>query len=262
MLTRIFFSGGEKKALRLVKDSNGGFCTTPGASINLLMDSHFLGSIGHMTMTLVAHTLTEIEDPKVEFISPTRVRKAIWSFGDLKAAGPDELKPIVLKHLGEKVVNKLVDFFKASSLLGYIPFRWRESRAVFIPKPGKSYYSQVCSFRPILLSSFIIKAFERVWAWLLEESALIQNILRCDHHAFRHGCSTDSALSTMVEYAESAIIQNNFTLGVFPTIQGAFDNVSIDAVIRGMQDMNFPEFFINWYLLCIARFAVRQEGRY
>ncbi len=70
--------------------------------------------------------------------------------------------------------------------------------------------------------------------------------LRPYQHAFRRGYSTDSALSTMVEYAESAIIQNKFALGVFLDIQGAFDNVSIFAVIKGMQDKNFPEVLINW----------------
>ncbi len=58
--------------------------------------------------------------------------------------------------------------------------------------------------------------------------------------------TTDSALSTMVVYAESAIVQNKFALGVFLDIQEAFDNVSIDAVIKGMQDKDFPEVFINW----------------
>ncbi len=92
-----------------------------------------------------------------------------------------------------------------------------------------------------------MKALEKVWAWRLEESELIQNPLTCDQHAFRRGCSTDSALSTMAEYAESAIIQNKFALGIFLDIQGAFDNVSIDADIKGMQDKKFPEVFINWY---------------
>ena len=43
------------------------------------------------------------------------------------------------------------------------------------------------------------------------------------------------------------IIQNRFALGVFLDIQGAFDNVSVDALIKAMQDKNFPEVFINWY---------------
>ncbi len=82
---------------------------------------------------------------------------------------------------------------------------------------------------------------------IVVESALIQNPLSCDQHAFRRGYSTDSRLSTMVEYAESAIIQNKFALGVFLDIQGAFDNVSIVVSIKGMQDKNFPEVFIKWY---------------
>ncbi len=50
-----------------------------------------------------------------------------------------------------------------------------------------------------------------------------------------------------MEYAELAIIQKKIALGVFLDIKGAFDNVSIDAVIKGMQDKDFPEIFINWY---------------
>ena len=106
-LNRIL-QGSENKTLGLVKDSNGEYITTSEDSINLLMDTHFLASVGHMIKPRVAHMLTDIENPEVEFISPTRVRKAIWSFCDLKAAGPDELKPIILKHLGEKAVNKLI----------------------------------------------------------------------------------------------------------------------------------------------------------
>ncbi len=85
----------------------------------------------------------------------------------------------------------------ASSLLGYVPLRWRESKAVFIPKTGKSDYSQDHSFRTISLSSFIMKALERVWVWRLKESAFIQKkTLSCDQNAFWRGYSADSALST------------------------------------------------------------------
>ena len=92
--------------------------TTPEASINLLMDTHFPGSLSYMAKPHVTTIHMELKDPEVEFFFPTRVRKAIWSFGDLKAAGQDKIKTIVLKHLGDKAVNKLVEFLKASSLLG------------------------------------------------------------------------------------------------------------------------------------------------
>ncbi len=104
------------------------------------MDTHFPRSLSYMVKPRASGKRMEIEDPEVEFISPTRVGQAIWSFWDLKAAGPDKIKSIVLKHLGKKAVNKLVEFFKASSFLGYVPPRWRDSKAVLIPKPGKRDY--------------------------------------------------------------------------------------------------------------------------
>ncbi len=51
----------------------------------------------------------------------------------------------------------------------------------------------------------------------------------------------------MVEYAESGISQKKFALGAFVDIQGVFDNVSIDLVIRDMREKNLPETFIKWY---------------
>ncbi len=65
-----------------------------------------------------------------------------------------------------------------------------------------------------------------------------------------------------MEYAELVFIQNKFVLGVFLDIQGAFDNVSVDAVIKGMQDKNFPEVFINWYLsyLKYITVTINHEG--
>ncbi len=100
---------------------------------------------------------------------------------------------------------------------------------MFIPKPGKSDYSLARSFRPISLSSFIMKALERIWVWRLKESSLIQKPLSRDQHTFLRGYNTDSAFSTMVEYAESVIMQKQFAFGVFLDEQGAFDNVTIDA---------------------------------
>ncbi len=66
----------------------------------------------------------------------------------------------------------------------------------------------------------------------------------------------------MVEYAESAIIQKQFALGVFLDIQGAFDNMSIDAIIKGMKDKNLPNIFINWYrsYLSYRTVTVDHEG--
>jgi retron-type reverse transcriptase len=51
----------------------------------------------------------------------------------------------------------------------------------------------------------------------------------------------------MVDNIESAILRDNYALGVFLDAAGAFDNLSIEASIRGMQQCKFPKYLIKWY---------------
>ncbi len=68
----------------------------------------------------------------------------------------------------------------------------------FIPTPGKGDYTKAKSFCPITLSSFILKAMERVVLAHLEETYNIYDRLNVNQHAYRKGLSCDSALSDKV----------------------------------------------------------------
>lgn len=52
--------------------------------------------------------------------------------------------------------------FNASLLLGYIPKSWRQVRVVFIPKANKNDKTSPKSFRPISLTSIILKIMEKL----------------------------------------------------------------------------------------------------
>ena len=137
--------------------------------------------------------------------------------------------------------------FKASYLLGYMPNKWRKATVIFIPKPGKKDYSLVRSFRPITLSNFIVKAMERIILWHLTETTLKDNPLNENQHAFRKGKSTETALSNMAENIESALVKGEYALGVFLDIQGAFDNITTDSIVRGMRRKGTSEHLVKWY---------------
>ena len=124
-------------------------------------------------------------------------------------------------------------------LLGYTPKCWRESIVIFIPKPGKGDYTDARSFRPISLMSFFMKALERVVLWHLQEMVFLENPFNSNQHAFHKGRSCDSALSNMAEYLEKAQICEEYAVRVFLDIQGAFDNVTTEGMVKGMEDKNF-----------------------
>ena len=184
----------EKHFLGILKKDNGTSCDTPEESIELLASVHFSGSQTHANAVEVEDAVCWVDNPEAAFITTEKVRESIRSFGDYKSPGPDNIPPIVLKHLGPMAIERLRCIFTASYLLGYLPKSWRHAKVVFIPKQGKKDYTQPRSFRPITLSCFLVKVMERIILWQLNETVLKEFPLNENQHAFRKGRSMESAL--------------------------------------------------------------------
>ncbi len=238
----------DNKKLGTIRREDGSLSQSSKEILNRLVNEHFPGNVAvPNAVPPFPGNSCNITAEEVQFLSVGMVTEAIKNFGSHKAPGADKISPIVLKHLGRSMLRKLTAIFKASVLLRYIPTCWRKSRVVYIPKPGKDDYCNVRSFRPISLTSFILKTLEKVWCWELNFTALRENPLSSNQHAFRSGYSTETALSNMVEYIEAAFIRKSYALGVFLDIQGAFDNVPTRVILQGMKNKGLPDVFIDWY---------------
>ena len=253
--------GQRNHTLGILRKPDNTFCANPREVLELLANTHFPRNVA-ASDTVPSHSTGTPLSEEVKFITTHSVREAIKSFGDLKAAGPDGIKPIVLKNLGEKALSRLTLLLRASSTLGYIPNCWNKSNVIFIPKPGKDDYSNPKAFRPITLSSFFLKTLERLWDWELNKTVLKDRPLCLQQHAFRKGFSTESALSNMVEHIEKGMITKGFALASFLDIQGAFDNVPTTGVIQAMRNKGLPPLFLKWYtfLLRSRSFSIHTGG--
>ena len=98
---------------------------------------------------------------------------------------------------------------------------------IFIPKPGKEDYSSPKSFRPITLSSFVLKGLERIMLWYLREKVITKALE--SQHAYTRGLSTESALSKILDYVESSFYRRKKVIAVCLDCTGAFDCVGFDA---------------------------------
>ena len=227
------------------------FTKTRKETATVLLETHFpkCETEGPETMETVwenfsKHSMiTEVLD----YLDPFKVRLAINTFSDFKAAGPDEIKPIILKHLPQSAINMLSCIYTACIILGYTPKEWQKSRTVFIPKPGKTDYTQPRSYRPISLSSFCFKAFERLILWRLETTTFKRHPLHVQQHAFRKGRSTEGPLTQLTTYVERAFQDKGIAIATFIDIEGAFDNLSTDVAIKAMENHHIPPDITKWY---------------
>ena len=70
-------------------------------------------------------------------ITTMEVERVLQSTKPSKALGPDELSPLMLKHLGPKTHSYIAGMFQTSLNTGVIPSIWKTARIIPLLKPGK-----------------------------------------------------------------------------------------------------------------------------
>lgn len=69
----------------------------------------------------------------------------------MKEPGPNSIQNWVWVLEWKVVELHVTLLFRSLLTLGYIPKRWKTAKKVMLAKPGKDYYTQPGSYRPISL---------------------------------------------------------------------------------------------------------------
>ncbi|TWW69419.1 hypothetical protein D4764_18G0002250 [Takifugu flavidus] len=89
-----------------------------------------------------------------------QVRRELERLNQRKAAGPDGISPRVLKNCSRQLCGILQHLFNQSLHLQRIPVLWKTS--CLVPVPKKTHPVAPSDYRPIALTSHIMKAMERL----------------------------------------------------------------------------------------------------
>ena len=245
----------DKRAINTLIKQDGSL-TEPGAeTIQMLTGAHFpaaqLGTVLYKHDTNNTILATDLDDQH-EWIDPDLVRKAMTQFKPNKAPGPDGLRPLIFKYLPRNALEVIATIYKACISLCHTPKVWRETKVIFLPKPGKDTYDIPKSYRPISLSNFLLKTLERLVVWQMErdmEDFPIHNM----QHGFTKGKSTESAISNTVDLIEQHLFDKEHCLGLFLDISSAFDSISIDHIRNKLLEHNGNPEMVEWYYSYLGR---------
>ena len=108
-------------------------------------------------------------------LSMRPLQSAIKKMKGKGAAGPDNIPPSFLKSLGPLTLQELLSIFNSSFSLAHCPRISRVATIIPLLKAGKSP-GEVASFRPISLTSCVVKLLERILADCLYYIAETKNI--------------------------------------------------------------------------------------
>ena len=238
--------------LGLILRSDGTTTSSTEETLQVMFEEHFPGSEQCSEQFEDMDVRSNFEgDPRpidqLEWITNFNIRVAIEQFEPYKAAGPDGLRPVVLKQFPEAAIEYLKHLYTACIEMGYSPKLWCHSKVLFLPKPGKKSYKEPRSLRPISLSSFLLKSLERLALWRVEQKSLAERPLHPRQFAYRKNMSTEHALTGSINIIEKGYYRNRMVIVIDLDIKGAFDNISTDAVIKAMESKRVEENIMSWY---------------
>ena len=243
----------ERSKLHTLRKADGTL-TEPGQeTLDLLFRTHFpastpLRSVNHSQdpTTYSPSLSTSIKQKYCNWINEELLSKALKKFNKEKSPGPDGIKPVVFEHLTTNFKQFLVFIFQCCIHFHYTPSKWKDTKVIFIPKPGKDDYSLPKSFRPISLSNYFLKTLERLVCWHMDESLRLYPIHH-RQHGFMTGRSTESAISVTTNYIEQYLAHKQYCLASFLDISAAFDSIDIEHVRRSLLKHGGQKDLVNWY---------------
>lgn len=116
---------------------------------------------------------------------------------------------------------------------------------VFTPKSGKTNHSNAKDYRPISLSSFLLKVMERLLDCHIRSYFNDRKIAK-SQHAYIKGRSVETALHEIMKTAERSIHHKQYSLVAFLDIEGAFNNVTTDAIEESLYELGIEHNIVSW----------------
>ena len=178
-----------------------------------------------------------------------------------KAAGPDEIRPIVLRELRSEIAPIIQLIFERSLATGEVPSDWTKANVSPIFKKGDK--SDPANYRPISLTCVLCKVMEHIIASNLTKHLNKHNILYDLQHGFRQKRSCETQLIQLVEDLGRQLIQGKQTDLVLLDFSKAFDKVNHLKLLFKLSQHGVKGDTLNWIraFLVGRTQAVVLEGR-
>ncbi len=156
-------------------------------------------------------------------VSEDEVRRALKRVNVRKAAGPDGITGPVLRSCADQLAGLFTSIFNESLATSVVPTSFKKS--IIIPVPKNNKPSCLNDYRPVALTSIVMKVFERLVKSHISSSIPVTlDPLQC---AYRPNRSTDDASSHILHSSLTHIDSSNgnFARLLFIDYSSAFNTI-------------------------------------
>ena len=160
------------------------------------------------------------------------------------ASGPDKFPILLLKECKRELSKPLCLIWKRSLETGEIPSKYLQQTIVPIFKKGTK--ADPANYRPVSLTSHIIKIFERILRKKIVDYCVANNIIVAEQYGF---CSGKSCTTQLLSHFEKIleILDNKANADViYLDFSKAFDKVDHEILLKKLQSFGITGNILNW----------------
>ncbi len=183
-------------------------------------------------------------DDHVITFSEDDVRRELKRVNVRKAAGPDGITGRVLRSCADQLAGLFTSIFNESLATSVVPTSFKKS--VIIPVPKNSKPSCLNDYRPVALTSTVMKVFERLLKKHICSS--IPATLDPLQFAYRPNRSTDDAISQVLHSSLTHIDSKNgnYVRLLFIDYSSAFNTIVPTKLAVKLSDLGITSSLCDW----------------
>ncbi|KAI3364496.1 hypothetical protein L3Q82_011282, partial [Scortum barcoo] len=177
-------------------------------------------------------------------ITTDQVRGQLRKLRPRKAAGPDKVCPrLLLKTCAAELGEPLQRIFNLSLQIGRVPTLWKTSRIVPVPKKNRP--SELNDFRPVALTSHLMKTLERLFLSLLRPQ--VQHAQDRLQFAYQPGVGVEDAILYLLHRAHSHLDKGSGTVRIlFLDFSSAFNTIQPPLLRDKLSRMGVDPQLMDW----------------
>ena len=177
-------------------------------------------------------------------ISQNGLLKLLKNLKHGKAAGPDRLKPPLLRELREEIAPIIKISFDRSLQTGKLPADWMTANVMPVFKKGDKSLAENC--RPISLTCILCKVLEHILASNIIRHLDGQGILYDLQHGFREKRSCETQLIMLIEDLARSASLGEKTDNILVDFSKAFDKVNHSKLLWKLHQYGIRGQVLNW----------------
>lgn len=180
-----------------------------------------------------------------DFVVTTEdILSAIKDLKSDSAAGPDGVPVILIKECAQELCQPLIELWSESFELSTVPLFYKASNIAALYKKGDRV--KASNYRPVSLTSHVIKVYERTVRRILVQYLESNDILCPNQHGFRTGRSCLTQLLSHFDDILQGLQNGHDTDSIYLDYAKAFDKVDHKLLLQKLKIYGLPPKLTAW----------------